>query len=143
MPGFDQDAALDRRVTIAQSDTGQSTRVANFLLAWWNAGDCGGFDFTDLWNVDRAIADDILTVTRMIAIRHEYPSAYGYGPQCERLVADWRPRLCERPAAGRAWPSAPEHGTMPPPLPFADVCFGAPLGGAPGLPRACGEGAGH
>ena len=61
MPVFDQDAAiaaLDRLVTIAQSDTGQSARVANFLLAWWNAGDCGGVDLTDLWNVDRAIADD-------------------------------------------------------------------------------------
>ncbi len=105
MPVFDQDAAIaarDRLVTIAQSDTGQSARVANFLLAWRNAGDCGGFDFTDLWNVDRAIADDILAVTRMIAIRHEYPSAYGYGPQCEQLVADWRPRLFERPEAGRA-----------------------------------------
>jgi hypothetical protein len=105
MTVFDQDVAiavLDRPVTTARSDTGQSRRVANFLLAGWNAGDCGGFDFTDLWNVDRAIADDILTVTRMIAIRHDYPSAYGYGPQFERLVADWRPRLFERPEAGRA-----------------------------------------
>jgi hypothetical protein len=67
---FDPDAALkafDRRVAIAQSDTGQSRRFANFLPAWWNAGDCGGFDLTDLWNVDRAIADDILTVARLIA----------------------------------------------------------------------------
>ena len=74
-----------------------------FSPAWWNAGDCGGFDLTDLWMLDRAIADDILTVTRMIAIRHEYSSAYAYGPQCERLVADWRPsRLFDRPEAGRA-----------------------------------------
>ena len=105
MPVFDQDAAiaaLDRLVSIVQSNTGRSARVANFLLAWWNAGDCGGFDFTDLGNVDRAIADDILTVTRMIAIRQEYPTAYGYGPQFERLVADWRPRLFDRPDADRA-----------------------------------------
>ena len=143
MPVFDPDAALDRLVTIAQSDTGQSARVANFLLAWWNAGDCGGFDITDLWNVDRAIAYDILAVTAMIAFRHEYPTAHGYGPPCERMVADWRPRLFDQPKGGRAWPTAPERGTMPPPLPFADACSGAPLGGAPGLPRGCGEGAGH
>lgn len=104
MPVFDQDdalSALDRLVTIAQSDTGQARRVANFLLAWWNAGDCGGFDFTDLWNVDRAIADDILIVSRLIATRHEYPTTYGYGPQFERLVKDWRPQLVKPDEAGR------------------------------------------
>jgi len=95
-------AALDRLLAIARSDTGQSRRVANFLLAWGNAGDCGGFDLTDLWMVDRAIADDILTVARLISIRHEYPTVYGYGPQFEQLAADWRPRLFHRPEAGRA-----------------------------------------
>lgn len=105
MPVFDLDdaiAALDRLVRIAQSDTGQASRVANFLLAWWNASDCGGFDLTDLWMLDRAIADDIRAVARLISIRHEYPTAYGYGPQFERLVADWRPRLLDRSEAGRA-----------------------------------------
>jgi hypothetical protein len=105
MPVFDLDPALkalDRLVAIAQSDTGQSRRVANFLLAWWNAGDCGGFDFTDLWMVDRAIADDILTVAQLISVRHEYPTAYGYGPQFEQLVADWRPQLLAGPKADHA-----------------------------------------
>jgi hypothetical protein len=51
-----QKAAIERLIQIAQSDTGQSRRVANFLLAWWNAEECGGFDLTDLWNVDSAIA---------------------------------------------------------------------------------------
>jgi hypothetical protein len=39
-----------------------------------------------LWNIDRAIADDILIVARLIATRHEYPAADGYGPQFERLI---------------------------------------------------------
>jgi hypothetical protein len=43
--------------------------------------------------VDTAIADDIQTVIRLIATRHEYPTAYGLGPPFERLVADWRPHL--------------------------------------------------
>lgn len=73
-----------------------------FSPAWWNAGDCGGFDLTDLWNIDRAIAEEILAVARLIAIRHEYPTAQGYGPQCEQLVADWRSRLLDRPEASRA-----------------------------------------
>jgi hypothetical protein len=86
-------AALHRLVAIAQSDTGQSARVANFLLAWWNAADCGGFDPTDLWVLDRAIADDIFYVLQLIALRHEYPTGYGLGPQFEQLVRDWRPLL--------------------------------------------------
>jgi hypothetical protein len=86
-------AALNRLVTIAQSDTGQARRVANFLLAWWNASDCGGFDLTDLWMLDRAIIDDILSVVQLIARRHTYPDAYGLQTPFERLVADWRPRL--------------------------------------------------
>jgi hypothetical protein len=98
MPAIDAKeslAASDRLVAIAQSDTGQSRRVANFLLAWWNAGSCGGFNFTDLWMVDTAIADDIQTVIRLIATRHDYPTAYGLRPQFERLVAGWRPHLLQ------------------------------------------------
>lgn len=105
MPVFDIKAslaALDRLVTIAQSDTGQSRRVANFLLAWWNAGSCGGFDLTDLWMVDREIADDILAVTSLIAQSHVYPGEYGLKAAFEQLVADWRPQLVAGPAADRA-----------------------------------------
>lgn len=34
-------AALERLLGHAQRDTGQSRRVADFLLAWWNAANCG------------------------------------------------------------------------------------------------------
>ena len=44
--------ALNRLLTIAKGNAGQSRFVANFLLAWWNAGRDGGFDLTYLWNVD-------------------------------------------------------------------------------------------
>lgn len=71
----------------------QSRRVANFLLAWWNADSCTGFDFNDLWMVDTATAEDIQVVIRLIATSHEYPTAYGLRPQFEQLVADWRPHL--------------------------------------------------
>ena len=95
-------AALRRLVAIAQSDTGQSKRVANFLLAWWNAADCGGFDLTDLWGLDRAIADDILSVIQLIALRHSYPDAYGFSPQFEQLVKDWRPQLVTASEPGQS-----------------------------------------
>ncbi|MGE4339703.1 MAG: hypothetical protein AB7E55_27630 [Pigmentiphaga sp.] len=85
--------ALKRLVKIAHGDTGQSRLVANFLLAWWNAGSCGGFDLTDLWGVDRAIANDMIAVIVLIASRHDYPDVYGLRTDFERMVAEWRPEL--------------------------------------------------
>jgi hypothetical protein len=82
--------AIDRLVTIAKGDTGQSRRVANFLLAWWNAGDNGGFDFTDLWNVDQAIVDDMVTVFGLIARMRIYPDTFGFEADFRQLVTDWR-----------------------------------------------------
>jgi hypothetical protein len=86
-------AALHRLVKITENDSGQCRRVASFLLAWWNAADCGGFDLTELWAVDEAIANDMLAVMRLIARQNDYPTAYGLGPQFERMVKDWRPQL--------------------------------------------------
>lgn len=55
-------AALERLLGHAQRDTGQSRRVADFLLAWWNAANCGGFDITTAWGFDEEIAKDVVTV---------------------------------------------------------------------------------
>ena len=86
----DQKAALERLIQIALGNTGQSSKVANFLLAWWNAEECGGFDLTDLWRVDTAIAADMVTVFAMVAERNHYPDTLGYGAGFEKLVASWR-----------------------------------------------------
>lgn len=86
-------AAVRRLLTAASSDTGQSRRVANFLLAWWNAVSCGGFDLTDLWAVDASLAEDMLVVAGMIARVREYPDALGLRDAFARLLADWRPEL--------------------------------------------------
>jgi predicted lipid carrier protein YhbT len=88
-----QRAALERLVRIAQADTGQSRRVASFLLAWWNAEECGGFDLTDLWGVDTAIAADMVTVFALVASRHSYPDTLGYSRQFQAIVRAWRPAL--------------------------------------------------
>lgn len=89
-------AALERLIEIAKSDTGQSKRVANFLLAWWNAERDGGFDLTDLWAVDTAIADDMMTVIGFIRRRHCYPCQIGYGADFEEIVVGWRGRRKRR-----------------------------------------------
>lgn len=90
-------AALRRLLDLARGDTGQCGKVANFLLAWWNARNCGGWDLTDLWAVDDAIAGDMLSVAAFIAANPEYPTSYGLGAEFEALVARWRPHLLTQP----------------------------------------------
>lgn len=86
-------AALLRLLTIAQADTGTSRRVSDFLLAWWNARECGGFDLVDLWSLDAEILDDVLTIVRFVAHNRHYPDDLGFGPQFVQLVDAWRPKL--------------------------------------------------
>lgn len=79
--------ALARLVKIAvEGSSGQTDRVANFLLAWWNASRDGGFDFTHLWNVDEAIVRDMLTVTAFLAMTRSYANDYGHQGAMEYLV---------------------------------------------------------
>ena len=56
-------AAVGRLLVIAKNNSGQARRVANFLLAWHNAEENGGWDPVDLWQLDTGIAQDILLVT--------------------------------------------------------------------------------
>lgn len=88
-----QRAALERLIQIAKHDTGQSRRVADFLLAWWNAGTCGKFDLTDLWGVDDVIAADMVSVFSLVANCHKYPDKLGYEKDFVEIVKAWRPDL--------------------------------------------------
>ncbi|WP_175982998.1 DUF7673 family protein [Caballeronia zhejiangensis] len=86
-------AALDRLLVYARGDTGQSRRVADFLLAWWNAEECGGFDIAATWGLDADIAADVVIVFALAVRAGGYPDTLGYGPQFEAIVRDWRPGL--------------------------------------------------
>jgi hypothetical protein len=77
----------------AQRETGQSRRVADFLLAWWNAGECGGFDLSTLWGCDPEIVDDMVTVFGWVAHHSVYPDKLGYDKQFQTVVAVWRPEV--------------------------------------------------
>jgi hypothetical protein len=79
--------ALGRLLQIAAGSTGQSRKVADFLLAWHNAEENGGWDPVDLWSVDAAIADDMLQVMRLIRESHRYPGDLGLE---EEITAVWR-----------------------------------------------------
>jgi hypothetical protein len=88
-----QKAALERLIRIAQRDTGQSRLTAEFLLSWWNAATCGGFDLTTLWGLDSEIAADVVTVFGLVGSCHCYPDELGYGEEFRRIVHAWRPAL--------------------------------------------------
>lgn len=84
-------AALARLFDVAASDTGQSARVARFLIAWWNGPDLGDFPIADLFGVDTAIADDISIVITWLG-RHPgavYADAFGRRDDMQRLIERW------------------------------------------------------
>jgi hypothetical protein len=85
-----------RLLKIAQTDTGQARRVADFLLAWWNPVENGRFDFIDLWSVDSQIEQDILLLLSTAVRLREYPDTLGYSEEFESLVVDWRKPKAER-----------------------------------------------
>jgi hypothetical protein len=82
--------ALGRLCAIARRDTGQSRRVACFLLAWHNAEENGGWDPTDFWNVDTAVAEDILAVLKLACDSRKYPGDLGFEPEITAIWQLWR-----------------------------------------------------
>jgi hypothetical protein len=90
IPSSKSQAALERLVRIARGDSGQCRIVANFLLAWWNAMEYGGFDLTDVWAVDSAIAEDMIAVFTHLFHCRSYPDSLGYGQQFQIIAQRWR-----------------------------------------------------
>lgn len=82
--------ALGRLMRIARNDTGQARRVANFLLAWHNTAENGGWDPTDLWNVGDEIAEDLLLVLAFLRRRHEYADELRFGDEMQTVWEHWR-----------------------------------------------------
>lgn len=83
-------AALERLLPIARSDTGQSRKVADFILAWWNAPTHGGFDLTDVFAVDTGIAQDMATIFTFLSRQRVpvYPEEYRV--EIEAIIRAWR-----------------------------------------------------
>lgn len=87
-------SALDRLIAHARRDSGQSRRVADFLLAWWNAGSCGSYDITSAWGCDDDIVEDMITVFSYASRNKVYPDKLdGYEQQFVAIVHEWRPEL--------------------------------------------------
>lgn len=84
-------AAFERLLKVAQRDTHQSRRAANFLLAWWNADSLGAFDPADMFAVDSAIAADMATVFTWLAGQGVAVYPTEYRAEIEKLIENWRP----------------------------------------------------
>ena len=83
--------AIARLIVVAGSNTGQSGRAADFLLAWWNGMDNGHFPVLHLCNCDAIIAEDMLIVMAYLAQEPTvYPDAWGYCDAMGELVERWR-----------------------------------------------------
>ena len=81
--------ALARLLEVAQRDTGQSRRVADYLLAWHNAEENGGWNPYDLWGLDESICEDIVR-TLCLVRQGKYPDNLGFGPEISRVWQIWR-----------------------------------------------------
>jgi hypothetical protein len=83
--------ALEKLLNIARHDSGQGRRVANFLLAWWNADTNGGFDIADLFAVDLEVSQDMAILFTYLANEEDaiYPTDYRH--EIEAIIAVWRP----------------------------------------------------
>ncbi len=96
--------AVARLFDLAQSDTGQARRVADFLMAWWNATDLGGFDIADLFSLDRAVAADMATVFALLGSHPGaiYADAFDLEDPMKGLIALWRPDMITEEHADNA-----------------------------------------
>ena len=88
-----ESAALRRLIEHAKRGTGQSRRVADFLLAWWNPAQCGGFDFTTMWGCDEEISEDMIVVFAYVARNNRYPDTLGFEEDFAAIIHEWRPEL--------------------------------------------------
>ncbi|KRB16382.1 hypothetical protein ASD99_08425 [Mesorhizobium sp. Root695] len=89
--------AAQRLFLVAEQDTSASRVAANFLLAWWNAGNLGGFDPTDLWLLDHDNTNDVVRLISLIGQTRIYPDAFVPRERVVTLVKAWRPRVGRGP----------------------------------------------
>jgi hypothetical protein len=89
--------SLERLLQVAvEISTEEARRVADFLLAWYDAGTCGGFNIPAAWDCNPSIRHDMVVVFAwVISSSGLYPEALGYGDQFKAIARIWRPQVDE------------------------------------------------
>lgn len=70
--------SLDHLLGMAKGNTPQAERAGRFLLAWYDADGCGGFDLTDLWEMDNATLRACTVVFLWVASHRATPADVGF-----------------------------------------------------------------
>lgn len=83
--------ALERLLAFAVGRGLQNKIVADFLLAWWDAGHYGRFDLQRTVALNDALLEDIAAVSTFVARCSTHPEALGYGEQFNAVIRKWRP----------------------------------------------------
>lgn len=84
------DDAFARLVRIASASGPDARRAADFLLAWHNAEDHGGWNPRDLWLLDKRTAQDILDVLKSIRKSSPFLEQPGLTREIALLTRIWR-----------------------------------------------------
>lgn len=85
--------AIARLIPVAMGDTGQSRRVADFLMAWWNGPELGHFQIADMFGLDFAVANDVTTVIGFLGQNDRgavYIDSLGFAEEMQDIIALWR-----------------------------------------------------
>lgn len=83
--------AIERLLVIARGDTGQSSRAADFLLAWWSGNELGHFPILHLCNCDAIVGEDMLVIMAYLTQESTvYANAWGYENEMRALVEQKR-----------------------------------------------------
>ena len=83
--------ALDLLIPVARSDTHQSRRVANFLLAWWDGSRLGHFPIVDVAATDRELGEAMTIIQLFLAQNSmEYANLWGRRKDMEDIIDLWR-----------------------------------------------------
>ena len=77
--------AVERLMDLAVFHTVQARRVAAFLLAWQDADVNGGWNPTDLWQVDEAVSRDMLLVLSLLRHERKYPDDFGFAQEMQAV----------------------------------------------------------
>src|SRR5665213_1173875 len=84
-------AAIGRLMQNALGASGQARMVADFLLAWHNAEENGGWNPVELWSLDNQILDDVLTALQVIGREcGRYPDNLGFEREIQLVWTLWR-----------------------------------------------------
>lgn len=84
-------SALDILIPVAKGHTHQSGHVADFLLAWWNADELGGFPVWTLGWVDDELRQAMAVILSFLSQNPiMYADQWGRRNDIEIIIDRWR-----------------------------------------------------